>query len=68
MILRGLKIVGKALFMATLLLPHLSRPLFAQQTDVRQYNIYNGFTYFETPDLNLAERGYHLQAGRNMKT
>ncbi len=69
MILRGLKTVGTALFMAALLLPPLlSRSAFAQQTDVRQYDIYNGFTYFETPDLNLAERGYHLQVGRNMKT
>lgn len=69
MILRGLKTVGTAFFTAALLLPPLlSRSVFAQQTDVRQYNIYNGFTYFETPNLNLAERGYHLQIGRNMKT
>ena len=58
-----------ALIMAALLLPSfLSRSVFAQQTDVRQYDIYNGFTDFETPDLNLAERGYNLQVGRNMKT
>jgi hypothetical protein len=69
MILRGLKTTGTAFFMAALLLPPLlSRPLLAQQTDVRQYDIYNGFTYFETPNLNLAERGYNLQVGRNMKT
>ena len=69
MILRGLKTTGTAFFTAALLLPPLlSRPLLAQQTDVRQYDIYNGFTYFETPNLNLAERGYNLQVGRNMKT
>jgi hypothetical protein len=69
MILRGLKSVGTALALAVLLLPPLlSRSVLAQQADVRQYNIYNGFSYFETPELNLAERGYHLQVGRNMKT
>jgi hypothetical protein len=69
MILGGLKTMQTALIMAALLLPSLlSRSVFAQQTDVRQYDIYNGFTYFETPDLNLAERGYNLQVGRNMKT
>lgn len=40
----------------------------AQQTDVPQYSIFNGFSYFETPALNLAERGYHLQVGRNLRS
>jgi len=53
--------------LAALLLLLLSQPACAQQTDVPQYDIYNGFTYFETPSLNLAERGYHLQVGRNMR-
>jgi hypothetical protein len=44
----------------------LSQASWSQQTEVSQYDIYNGFTYFETPWLNLAERGYHLQVGRNM--
>jgi hypothetical protein len=69
MILRGLKIVSPALVIAALSLAHLVSPYaLGQQTDVRQYNVYNGFSYFETPWLNLAERGYHLQVGRNMKT
>ena len=37
----------------------------SQQTDVKRYEIYSGFTYFETPTFNLAEHGYHLQAGYN---
>src|SRR3984885_13909496 len=49
------------------LLP-LSLPSFAQQTDVRRYDLYTGFTGFETPELNLAERGFHLQAGENLRT
>jgi hypothetical protein len=69
MTLRNLKALGAAFFIAALLLAHLPAPCaFAQQTDVRQYDIYNGFSYFETPSLNLAQRGYHLQVGRNMKT
>ena len=39
----------------------------AQQTDIKQLEIYSGFTYFETPAFNLAERGYHLQAGYNAR-
>lgn len=68
MLLRGLRFASAAMLAVLLSLPFLSRNLFAQQTDVRQYSIYNGFTYFETPALNLAEHGYHLQVGRNMKT
>src|ERR1700761_6343838 len=68
MLPRGLRYAGAALFAGLLPVLVLSRNLFAQQTDVRQYSIYNGFTYFETPALNLAEHGYHLQVGRNMKT
>jgi hypothetical protein len=39
----------------------------AQQTDIKKYEIYSGFTYFETPTFNLAEHGYHLQAGYNAR-
>jgi hypothetical protein len=42
--------------------------LFAQQSYVGRYDIFSGFTYFESPHLNLAERGYHLQAGINPRT
>jgi hypothetical protein len=48
------------------MLPLIPRTSAAQQTEVSQYDVYNGFTYFETPGLNLAERGYNLQVGRNM--
>jgi hypothetical protein len=40
----------------------------AQQTDVRRYDLYAGFTCFETPELNLAERGFHLQSGLNLRS
>jgi hypothetical protein len=40
----------------------------AQQTDISRYDIYAGFAGFETPELNLAQRGFHLQVGENLKT
>ena len=69
MILSRLKSAGRIAAAATTsVLIVFSQPVRAQQKDVPQYDIYNGFTYFETPSLNLAERGYHLQVGRNMKS
>ncbi|HEX4310528.1 MAG TPA: hypothetical protein VHZ25_10910 [Acidobacteriaceae bacterium] len=39
----------------------------AQQTDVQHYDVYAGFAGFETPWLNLAQRGFHLQTGDNVR-
>src|SRR3954467_11185941 len=41
---------------------------FAQQEYVGRLDIYNGFTWFDSPSANLTERGYHLQAGVNLRT
>jgi hypothetical protein len=30
--------------------------------------VYGGFTYLDSPDINLDQRGFHLQAGVNAKT
>jgi len=69
MILRGLRSLPMAAVMIAVCSAMLPpRTVSAQQTDVRQYDIYNGFSYFETPWLNLVERGYHLQVGRNLTT
>jgi hypothetical protein len=39
----------------------------AQQkdSDIERFDAYAGFAYFDTPDLNLDEHGFHLQAGYN---
>ena len=37
----------------------------AQQKDIERFDLYGGFTYFNTPDLNLAQHGFHIQAGYN---
>jgi hypothetical protein len=41
---------------------------FAQQDYVGRFDLYNGFTWFDSPSANLEERGYHLQAGANVRT
>ncbi len=48
-----------------LLLPACAR---GQQDYVGRFDIYNGFTYFDSPDIHLSQRGYHLQLGYNLKT
>ncbi len=40
----------------------------AQQDYVGRFDFFSGFSYFESPAINLAERGYHLQAGYNVKS
>lgn len=42
-------------------------PAHAQQTDVHRFDVYAGFAGFETPELNLAQRGFHFQAGENVR-
>ena len=58
----------RPLLLTLLIVLLLSSQAFPQQSDVRRYDLYTGFSGFETPELNLAERGFHLQAGENMKT
>lgn len=59
----------KRCFLLALLTPLLF-PLLAsaQQDYVGQFDLYSGFTYFDSPDIHLTERGYHLQAGYNART
>src|SRR4051794_4874782 len=35
---------------------------------VGRFDIYNGFTWFDRPSANRTQRGYHLQAGVNLKS
>ncbi len=39
----------------------------AQQTDIQHYDIYGGFAGFETPWLNLAQRGFHTQTATTVR-
>jgi hypothetical protein len=59
------KIGCRLLFLMPLILaPHI----FAQQDFVGRFDLYNGFAWFDSPSARLQERGYHLQAGVNLKT
>ncbi len=46
----------------------LASPGRAQQSYVGRFDLYTGFTYFTSPDINLDQRGFHLQAGINART
>jgi hypothetical protein len=39
----------------------------AQQTEIRRYDAYAGFTDIDAPDLGLNQKGFHAQAGVNMR-
>jgi hypothetical protein len=46
----------------------LSAPAAAEQDYVGRFDAYSGFSYFDSPDIHLTERGYHLQLGYNPRT
>lgn len=58
--------IGALALAFVLLIPVL--PATGQQTDVQHYDVYGGFAGFETPYLNLAQRGFHLQVGDNLRS
>ena len=41
---------------------------FAQDNYASRFDAFAAFSYFESPKINLAERGYHIQFGYNVKT
>jgi hypothetical protein len=59
------KSVSLLIFLLLLLSPDR---LSAQQAYVGLFDLYNGFTWFDSPSANLQQRGYHLQAGINART
>jgi hypothetical protein len=56
----------KKLFLAGLLLA-LSAGAFAQQAYVGRYDVFAGFSYLDSPDLNLTQRGFNTQIGYNVR-
>lgn len=57
---------------AAVLLPALlllvRAPAVAQQTYIGSFDVYGGFAYFESPKVNLAERGFQFQTGYRVRT
>jgi hypothetical protein len=62
-ILRSL--IRPALSIAVLL---LASQAFSQQSYVGRYDAYAGFMYLDSPHIDLAERGFHMQAGVRPRT
>ena len=56
----------KTLFVAVLL-PILCACAFAQQDYVGRYDVYTGFSYLGSPDVNLSQRGLNVQLGYNAR-
>ena len=46
----------------------LSPSAFAQQSYIGRFDAYAGFMYFDSPHINLAERGFHTQGGVRVRT
>lgn len=45
----------------------LSSSAFAQQEYVSRYDAFTGFSYLNSPNLNLAERGFNAEFGVNVR-
>jgi opacity protein-like surface antigen len=56
----------KKLFLAALLLA-LSCGAFAQQDYVGRYDVFAGYSYLNSPKLDLQQRGFNTQLGVNLK-
>ena len=60
--------ITKSIICSLLCLAGLVPHAFGQQDYVGRFDLYNGFTWFDSPSAKLQERGYHLQAGINPRT
>lgn len=56
----------KKLLLAAMLLT-LSVCAFAQQDYVGRYDVFTGFSYLDSPKLNLQQRGFNTQIGVNLR-
>jgi hypothetical protein len=59
------ELLHRSFYLALLLVPSVA---LGQQDYVGRFDLYSGFTWFDSPSAKLQERGYHLQAGVNVKT
>jgi hypothetical protein len=60
--------ITKSIICSLLCLVGLAPHALGQQDYVGRFDLYNGFTWFDSPSAKLQERGYHLQAGINPRT
>lgn len=67
-IVRACEIVFSKSWLLSALLLALGVNAFGQQSYVGFYDAYAGFTYFDSPKIDLSERGFHTQIGINPRT
>jgi hypothetical protein len=58
-----MSIAQAARVIALVALVMLALPLFAEQSYVTRYDVYTGYTYFNSPKASLTASGFHVQAG-----
>lgn len=59
------RIVGFVIIVAILL---LTPAAYGQQNYISRYNVFTGYTFLNSPHINLFENGFHGQAGYNART
>lgn len=60
--------VVTTLLLLTVALSLASAPALGQQEYVSRYNLFAGYTFLDSPHVNLFENGFHWQAGINPRT
>ena len=63
----GFRFLSSALLVAIALFLLVS-PVWGQQTFVSRYDLFTGYTYLNSPKVNLPEHGFHTQFGVRPKT
>lgn len=58
---------GPARVALAVLLLLLASSLHAEQDYIGRFDVYGGFTYLDSPHINLAERGFHTQGGMRLR-
>jgi hypothetical protein len=58
----------RTLFVVLLFVLLTSLTVFSQQTDIRQFSTFGGFSYLSTPSLNLTQRGFDGDFGVNVRS
>src|SRR5208283_4552696 len=66
--LAGTRQVATTLLLLALALPLACATALGQQDYVSRYNLFAGYTFLDSPKVNLFENGLHVQAGVNPKT
>ncbi len=57
------RLLSQTMILVLLTLALFTFPVLGQQTYVTRYDLFTGYTYFNSPKVGLAESGFHLQAG-----